>query len=262
MKLFYREYGSYSEERPTLLFLHGLLGSSSNWHSIARSLENDYHILVPDLRNHGRSPHAPAVGYPELVGDLEALVDDQGLEDVVLIGHSMGGKAAMLYALGHPAAVSALVVVDIAPVAYPSRFDAVFEALNGLDLPAISGREAADRALAGAIADTRLRHYLLQNLQLKDGRWEWRINVKALAERLGDILSFPDVPGTVQYAGPVLFLYGTESDYLQPGFEAAIRAHFPLARLRPVTGAGHWVYAEQPRRFVDALRRFLSKEVR
>ena len=262
MKLHYREYGGYGEDRPTLLFLHGLLGSSSNWHSIARALENDYHILVPDLRNHGRSPHDPAVAYPELVADLEVFMDDQGLEDVVLVGHSMGGKAAMLYALEHPSMVRALVVVDIAPVRYHSRFDTVFDALDRLDLTTVPSREAADVALAGALPDSRLRSYLLQNLQRSGGRWYWRINVNALSRRLVDILDFPDVPDNTQYAGPALFLYGTESDYLQPASEPLIRSYFPHARLRPVAGAGHWVYAEQPGRFIDALKRFLSKEAR
>ena len=261
MDLFYREYGNYSDDRPTLIFLHGLLGSSANWHSIARAVGDEYHILVPDLRNHGRSPHDSEVGYPALVADLEGFLDDQGLDSAVLIGHSMGGKTAMAYALEHPSMVGALVVVDIAPVRYDSRFTELFDVLSRLDLSMIESREAADRQLARFLSDLRLRQYLLQNLRVSGGRSEWRINIEALSRRLEDILTFPDVPKGTQYPGPALFLYGTESDYVQPASASVISGYFPYARLRPVNGAGHWVYSEQPEFFMNALTRFLGKEV-
>lgn len=261
MRLHYREYGTYADGRPTLVFLHGLLGSSSNWHSIARAFEPDHHVLVPDLRNHGRSPHHPDVGYRALEEDLERFLDDQGLDRAVLVGHSMGGKAAMVFALEQPDTVTALVVVDIAPVVYHSRLDELFDLLLAVDLSVVDSRETADRLLARSLDDRRLRNYLLQNLQVSEGRWTWRFNVEALARGLGEVLAFPVRSRGAQYPGPALFLYGTGSDYVQPAFEPAIRAFFPYARLRPVAGAGHWVYAEQPGVFVDALRRFLSREL-
>lgn len=134
MKLYYREYGTYSDQRPTLILLHGLLGSSSNWHGIARQLEAGHHIIVPDLRNHGRSPHADDVGYPAHVADLLELLDEHGLDSVQLVGHSMGGKVAMQLALEQPQRVSALAVVDIAPVTYPNRFQTIYSAMTSLDL--------------------------------------------------------------------------------------------------------------------------------
>ena len=174
MELYYREYGSYRERHPTLILLHGLLGSSSNWHSIARKLEANHHVIVPDLRNHGRSPHSDDVGYPSLAQDVADLMDEHGLDSAVLIGHSMGGKAAMWLALEQPERVAGLVVVDIAPVAYPNRFDAIYAALQAVDLNNLKQRDEADAILAGYLDGVALRQYLLQSLQQRDGVWSWR----------------------------------------------------------------------------------------
>ncbi|HHH39428.1 MAG TPA: alpha/beta fold hydrolase [Sedimenticola sp.] len=258
MKLHYREYGHYTGERPTLLLLHGLLGSSSNWHSIARRLEGAHHILVPDLRNHGRSPHAQRMDYPSLAGDLRELIDDQGLDTVIPVGHSMGGKVAMWLALFHPALVQALVVVDIAPVRYPNRFAPVYQALEGVDLTRVQNRREADRALARWLPEEGLRQYLLQSLVKGGSGWYWRFNLQALSEGMEAILDFPGEERV--YPGPCLFIYGTASDYVTTDTQPAIRRQFPLARLRPVAGAGHWLYTEQPEAFLSALSRFLDAQ--
>jgi esterase len=261
MTLHYREYGVYQEGRESLILLHGFLGSSSNWHGIARKLAGDRHLIVPDLRNHGRSFHDDGVGYPALAGDLADLMDEQGLDSAVFIGHSMGGKAAMWLALERPELVSSLVVVDIAPVSYPNRFGLILDTLNELELEHLESRAQADRLLAGGLNDPGLRQYLLQNLHLADGRWAWRINLPALSAGINAIVGFSPAADTSQYLGPTLFLYGGLSDYVLPEYRGRIESLFPYARMRSVPGAGHWVYSENPQGFLDALLPFL-KQVR
>lgn len=258
MKLHFREYGSYSDQRPTLIFLHGLLGSSSNWHSIARKLEHQFHIIVPDLRNHGRSPHVERMDYPAMAQDLVELIDVQDLDGSLLVGHSMGGKVAMWLALVQPELVSGLVVVDIAPVQYPNRFESIFIALSRIDTENMENREQADRMLAPDIDDPGLRQFLLQNLERRDGAWRWRNNLALLNREMATLTGFPELPDSSQYPGPVLFIRGGSSDYLMPEFQPRILALFPHARFRAISGAGHWVYAEQPEAFRAALDGFFQ----
>lgn len=261
LRLHCREYGRYREGRPSLLLLHGLLGSSVNWHTIARRLEGEYHLLVPDLRNHGRSPHHAECGYPAMADDLVRLLDDHGLEQVIPVGHSMGGKAAMWLALHHPEEVARLVVVDVAPAAYPNRFAPIFRALGKLELERLADREEARRRLGRDLGEPALREYLLQNLVYEGGGWRWRMNLSALSRGIDRIVGFPDIAEWVQYPGEVLFLHGGNSGYLRPEHQGTIRRLFPFARLRMISGAGHWVYAERPGPFLDGLSPFLSPAV-
>ncbi len=256
MKLHYREYGSYSDRHPTLILLHGLLGSSSNWLSLARQLADDFHLLVPDLRNHGRSPHHPEVGYPALAEDLAELIDEQGLDSALLIGHSMGGKTAMWLALHQPQRVSGLVVVDIAPVRYANRFQQIYEALHAVDRATVGSRAEADQVLAGYLDEVGLRQFLLQNLHLQDGEWGWRMNLQALAAGMDAIVDFP-LQSEPSYSGPTLFIYGEQSDYVEPQSKQVISRLFPDARMSCIRNAGHWVYAEQPQAFSSLLSSFL-----
>jgi esterase len=253
--LHHREAGQGT--RP-LVLLHGLFGSSANWMGIARQLAPDWRIVVPDLRNHGRSFHHPDVSYPALAGDVCALLDGLGLERAVLVGHSMGGKTAMWLALTVPARVERLVVVDSAPIGSPGSVAGLLRGLAELDLAVLPDRAAVTAALAGAVPDRRVRDYLLQNLVRQDGIWQWRMNVPALLEGIDTIRSWPQPPAGARYVGPTLFLHGGESGYVQPAHEPIIRALFPYARFRSVAGAGHWVYADRPAEFVAALRAVLA----
>lgn len=254
-RLHHRETGEGT--RP-LVLLHGLFGSSANWRGIARSLAPDWRIVIPDLRNHGRSFHAPDVSYPALAGDVRAVLDELGLERAVLVGHSMGGKTAMWLALMAPDRVERLVAVDTAPVAHASAAPDILRALAAIDLATLPDRATADAALAGAVVDARVRDYLLQNLVRHDGTWRWRINLPALLAGIGAITGWPQPPADARYLGPTLFLHGGESRYVQPAHEPVIRALFPYARFRSVPGAGHWVYADRPAEFLAALRAFLA----
>lgn len=241
------------------MLLHGLFGSSANWLGIARELAQcGRRALLPDLRNHGRSFHHPDVSYAALAGDLLRLLDDTGVDEADLVGHSMGAKAAMWLALAEPGRVRSLVAVDSAPVGYPNRLDAILAALQAIRLDTLAARADADAVLAGRVTDRRVRDYLLQNLVREDGCWRWRMNLPALAEGIGTIVAWPEAVPRGSYPGRALFLYGGESDYVLPDHEPRIRRLFPYARLRSVAGAGHWVYADRPADVVAALRAFLD----
>ena len=256
LELFRREYGDGDGGAPPLLLIHGLFGSSANWHGIARRLAISRRVLVPDLRGHGRSPCVERLSYPDMAQDLNALLDAEGIDQAAIVGHSMGGKAAMWLALTRPERVSALAVADIAPVAYPHRFDGVVDALSALDLASLSDRKQADDVLTAQLPDPALRGYLLQSLVREAEGWRWRLDLPALADSMDDIVGFPDPAGR-QYPGPALFIYGTGSGYVTGEHLPAIRSLLPLARLRAVPNAGLWVYADQPDAFVRALEGFL-----
>jgi pimeloyl-ACP methyl ester carboxylesterase len=256
LKLFVREYGADAGGTP-LVLVHGLFGSSTNWHGIARRLSESRRVLAVDLRNHGRSPAASEMTYPVMAADLATLIEDEAGGRAVLVGHSLGGKAAMWLALSRPELLDSLVVADMAPAAYPSRFAAIFAALADLDLDSLRDRREADARLAARLPDPAVRGYLLQNLVRRGDAWQWRMNLPAVSESLSDLMRFPLAHGR-QFPGPALFVYGTESDYVTAAHLPAIRAHFPLARLRPIPNAGHWVYADRPDAFLRALETFLG----
>ena len=252
--LHYREAGDPA--RPALMLLHGLFGNAGNWQGVAKHFQDDYRLILPDLRNHGRSPHAPVMDYPALADDLLALMGRLGIESATLIGHSMGGKSAMWLALNQPERVDRLVVADIAPVGYPSRFEEIFQGLSEVPLEGLADRTAADLALSRRVASRAVRQYLLQNLLKGPDGWGWRFNLPVLRAAAPQLAGFPPAEG-LGFAGDVLFLYGERSDYVLPAYRERIDTLFPHARLRMLNGAGHWLYAEQPEAFARAIKAFL-----
>ncbi len=258
LRLNCREYGGEHQVEVPVVLIHGLFGASANWHGIARRLAEDRRVLVPDLRNHGDSPWSEPMDYPSMAADLAGLLADRSIDRAHLVGHSMGGKVAMWLALAAPGRVGSLVVVDMAPVRYPRRFESLIEAIAGLPLGAITDRRDADRRLASTIPTSAVRGYLLQNLvHGEGGGWRWRINLPLLAASMETILDFPDAGGR-QFPGPALFLHGSRSDYVTGEGLPRIRTLFPLARLRSIPNAGHWVYADQPEAFTAAVAGFLK----
>jgi esterase len=257
VQLHYREYGRRAPDRPGIVLLHGLFGSATNWHSIARRLEGRFHLLVPDLRNHGRSPHLPVMDYPVMAGDVMDLLERLRLEQVLVVGHSMGGKVAMWLALEQPERVHGLVPVDIAPVRYSHDFDTILGALESLDLTSLKDRTEADRLLAATLESPGLRAYLLQNLVKGTRGWAWRVNLAALRHDMQALQAFPATPRGRQFTGNTLFIHGGRSDYLGAPQAAAARRLFPHARMRVIPEAGHWVYSEAPAAFLAALEQAL-----
>ncbi len=249
-----REFGN--PDQPTLCLLHGLFGSANNWMGVVKHLEDDFHIIAPDLRNHGRSPHHECMNYGVMAGDLLQLIDDLAVGEVSLLGHSMGGKVAMWLALQQPERIKKLVVADIAPVAYAHSFDSIFQGFSGMPLDEIQHRDAADQRLAEWVVDRGVRQYLLQNLVKQPEGWSWRFNLEVLRKAIPDLIGFPQ-PGRRIYAGEVLFIHAERSDYVIDAYRERIGKLFPHYRKRMLHGAGHWLYAEQPLLFAQAVKGFL-----
>ena len=244
-----------------VVFLHGLFGQGRNFTQVAKALLPELRSTLVDLPNHGRSPWTGSVDYVEVADAVAAwLRATYAGERVHLVGHSMGGKVAMVLALRHPDLVDRLVVVDIAPA--PSdgagEFEHLLTALTSLDLSSLERRSDADEQLAGAIRDERVRGFLLQNLRgsAADG-FRWRADLDLLLRDLPVIGGFPDLADDAVFDHPVLWMAGERSDYVRPEHEGRMTAHFPRTVDVTIKGAGHWVHSEQPEAFVSALRVFL-----
>jgi pimeloyl-ACP methyl ester carboxylesterase len=241
-----------------VVLLHGLFGSGRNWMSIARRLGARHRVLVPDLRNHGASPWAVPMTYPAMAADVAEVLVHQANRPVTLVGHSMGGKAAMALALARPGLVRQLVAVDVAPVAYQGTFGPYVRAMRAAQLEGVTRRAEVDQQLVDAVPERGVRAFLLQNLVLGNtGAAHWRVNLPVLEESMETISGFPDVPPGLQFDKPVLFIAGERSGYLSPSQEPTVRRLFPQADVTVVAGAGHWVHAEKPDDFVAALERVL-----
>jgi len=238
-----------------LLIAHGLFGSARNWGAMARRLGADRRVVAVDMRNHGASPRGRA-GYEEMADDLARTIEDEGAP-MDVIGHSMGGKAAMVLALTRPELVRRLVVGDIAPADYGHSQMPLIEAMRALDLSALASRRDADRTLAAGVPEPAVRAFLLQSLDLRaTGGPRWAFDLDRLAEGMNRILGFPELRG--RFESPVLILAGATSDYVRPGHEPRIRALFPAAHIERLPGAGHWLHAEAPDAFEAAVRGFLD----
>lgn len=239
-----------SIDRPPLLIAHGLYGSARNFGAICKRMSADRKVSAVDMRNHGMSPWHPSHSYLDMAGDLLKELD-RGSD---LLGHSMGGKAAMVAALKAPDHIRRLVVADIAPTAYSHTQVHLIQAMRSVDLSMVQRRSDADTALTNLVPETGVRAFLLQSLDVAERRW--RLNLDVLQAEMPKIMDFPEIEGV--FEGPTLFLTGAESDYVLPEHRAAIRAMFPAARFAKLPGAGHWLHADRPRDFQAAVEVFLD----
>lgn len=240
-----------------LLIAHGLFGSARNWGAISKRLSDARPVISVDMRNHGASEWKARQTYHDMADDLAEVIRAHGGQADVL-GHSMGGKAAMVLALAHPELVGKLIVADIAPVAYGHTQAHLIEAMRKVDLSLVMTRGDADRQLAEHVNEAAVRAFLLQSLDLKGACPQWRLNLDALESAMADILGFPDIAG--RFDGPALFLSGGASDYVQPKDHDQIRDLFPNATFQQIAGAGHWLHAEKPREFEGFVRAFLCED--
>ena len=238
-----------------VLIVHGLFGSGRNWGVIARRLAETRPVIAVDMRNHGDSPRFPTQSYADMAGDLAQVIAAHGGRADVL-GHSMGGKAAMVLALTHPERVRRLIVADIAPVAYGHSQSHHIAAMRALDVTGLAARSEADRRLSATIPDPALRAFFLQSLDLKSDPPRWKLNLDVLESEMPKIVGWPEITG--RYDGPALFLSGALSDYVRPEHRATITALFPRARLARIPGAGHWLHADKPREFEAAVLAWLD----
>lgn len=244
-----------------IVFLHGLFGRGRNFAKLASALAPEAESLLVDLPNHGKSAWTSHFDYNEIADLVAAHLreDFAAAGPVDVVGHSMGGKVAMVLALRHPDLVRRLVVIDISPVdssASPSSFKHLIDSLAGVDLASITGRSDADAALLGPIPDNGVRGFLLQNLKRGDAGFEWEPNLRLLREELPIVMGFPEMTG-YQFTGPVLWIRGGKSDYVQDEHGPVMRTFFPSTRRITIRESGHWVHSEQPEETLAALKAFL-----
>lgn len=252
MQLHFKEYG---QGRPVIL-LHGLFGSSDNWHSIAVRLAEAFHVFAVDQRGHGQSPHSAEMDYPVMAADMDRFFAARGLDSAFVIGHSMGGKTAMQLALHFPHRVEKMIVADMAPRAYAPAHDKIFAALLALDLTKYQTRAQIEDALAPEIPNPVLRRFLLKNLgRTPTGGFFWKIALRDLAENYWRLRE--PVAGDAPFTRPVLFIRGGKSEYIRPEDEPLIREWFPAAQIQTIPEAGHWLHADQPEEFLRLVLNFL-----
>lgn len=252
MKLNFRKTGT---GKP-LVILHGLFGSADNWMSIAKGLEENYTLYLLDQRNHGDSPHSDTWNYKAMAADLKEFMEAEGLQKASFLGHSMGGKTVMKFALTYPEMVDKLVVADIAPRPYPVHHQTILEALNAVDIQNLKSRKEAEDKLAEYIPERGIRQFLLKNLTRKEGAFEWKINLPIITKQIENVGE--EITADKPFVGPALFMGGANSDYIQSSDKEDIENLFPENHIIHIKNTGHWLHAEQPEAVISTLKTFLG----
>ena len=247
-------YMTFGDEKsPPVMIVHGLYGSGKNWGVIAKRLSDQFFVITVDLRNHGDSPWLDTHNYHVMADDLVEVINSLNIKPNV-IGHSMGGKAAMVLALKRPNLVRNLIIADIAPVKYEHDQSQFIEAMQKVDLSKVEKRSDATLALSKFVEDKSLQNFFTQSLDMKAKRW--KLNLKVLRSEMSEILSFPKIES--EFSGHSLFLKGEKSDYIKSEHRKLIKSLFTKARFATFKEAGHWLHAEKPREFESAARLFFS----
>jgi esterase len=253
MKLFFRTYG----DGQPFIILHGLFGSSDNWLPQAKVLSAKYKVILIDQRNHGQSPHDNAFDYNVMVNDLLEFIEDYQIADPIILGHSMGGKTAMNFALKHPDKLQKLIVVDIAPRAYDLEHYIIVDGLKAIPINSITSRVEADKALSNYVHEGDTRQFLLKNLQRKaEGGFSWKINLPVISEKLSNVGVDLQISGV--FDKPTLFVRGSRSSYIRDDDRKRIKEIFLKSALVTLD-TGHWVQAEKPQEFVEVVMQWLTK---
>jgi len=248
-------------EGPPLMILHGLFGSGDNWLSVAKELADTYRIYLPDLRNHGRSPWSETFNYDAMSEDLLELMEANHIEQPVIIGHSMGGKMAMQFAVRFPRLLSKLIVVDIGPKYYPPHHQHILAGLLSIDPTTLQSRQQADVLLAQHVPERSVRQFLLKSLYRTEDpapapSFAWRLNLPVIAQAIENVGEAISSETAVEL--PALFLRGGQSDYVKEEDMKLIRRIFPQAHLDTIAEAGHWLQAEQPQQFLEKVKQFME----
>ncbi|MEW6996151.1 alpha/beta fold hydrolase [Colwelliaceae bacterium BS250] len=240
----------------TVLLIHGLFGSLENLNMLARALENQYQVISIDVRNHGKSFQHPSMDYNDLANDVVHLLKSLNIDKLAILGHSMGGKIAMQFALNHPKMVTKLIVADIAPVLYPPHHNQIIAGLQSIDIEHINNRQDADQQLAKYVEEPGVRQFLLKNLAKSADGFMWRAHIEFIANDYQNIAQGQqsDTP----YLGDTLFIKGSNSDYIKTEHRNQIATLFPNAKARIIQGAGHWLHAEKPQSFNKIVSDFLT----
>lgn len=257
MELFYHTYG----EGQPLIILHGLFGLSDNWVTIAKRISANYKVYIPDQRNHGQSPHDNTFNYYALADDLMEFMEEHDIEKPVLLGHSMGGKVAMNFALDYPENVDKLIVVDMSVRQYKARsiHYHLIEAMESVDFDQVKSRKEIEDHLAEYIPQKPLRLFIMKNLKrFSNNRFGWKLNLPVLKENLDSIVE--GLSGNQQFDKPSLFVGGGKSDYIQEEDYKLIPQIFPQALIKTIPEATHWLHADSPEKFCDIVSDFLQND--
>ena len=253
MKLHFKKFGAGTP----LIILHGVFGSSDNWKTFANQLKNKFEVYLVDQRNHGLSPHSDEFNYQVMADDLKELLFDEQIEKCILLGHSMGGKTAMNFAVQFPEKIIKLIIVDIAPKKYVPHHQNILNGIRSLILPDLNTRKQADDLLSKTIKEPGIRQFILKNLiRNPKNLFYWKINWKAIEDNM-EAIGAPLLSNTL-FAGEVLFIRGAKSDYILNEDESLLKKHFPKANLITIQNAGHWVHAEQPAVLLILINKFLK----
>ncbi len=250
-------YKKYGQSNTKLIILHGFLGSLDNWHTLATEwAKNDIEVYTIDQRNHGKSPHTEHHTIDLMVEDVKDFMEQQGITKTNMMGHSMGGKVAMQFALTYPELLDKLIVVDIAPRSYNHGHDDIFNAIHHVSLETTQTRKEVEEAMMPYLGDFGTRQFIMKGLERSDdGKYHWKFNVETLDRDYENVLeqTFSDK----QFLGDVLFLKGSLSLYIQEKDFAEIKKLFPNSRIQTIENAGHWLHADKPQQFFDAVKIFL-----
>lgn len=243
-------------EGDPLLILHGYFGNGDNWKTIANKLSDSFQVHLIDQRNHGRSFHSDDFDYELMVEDLHNYIEHHQLGKVNLLGHSMGGKTAMLYAVENSENVNKLIVADISPRMYPPHHHDILAALNSIDFSIQNTRKLVDEKLTELIPENGVRQFLMKNIYWREkGKLDFRFNLDSLTENNDEV--GVALPSFTIFEGEALFLKGENSGYISTNEESIINAHFPNSKIVTIKNAGHWLHAENPSDFLKATKGFL-----
>ena len=253
MQLNFKTFG----QGEPIIILHGLFGMLDNWQTIAKKLADTHTVFIVDQRNHGRSPHVEEHTYAGMADDLLQFMQDQFIQKAHILGHSMGGKTAMHFALNHPDQVDKLIVVDIAPKTYPNGHDEIFAALQSLKLNELESRKEIDEQLSNFISETGVRQFLMKNIERsRENGYALKMNLPVIYRDYPTILQEPELDDP--FEGETLFIRGAKSRYVKDEDVLNILEFFPNARLETILDAGHWVHAERPQELLDLVKDFLA----
>lgn len=244
-------------EGKPLLILHGYFGMSDNWKTLGNQFAENFQVHLIDQRNHGRSFHTDEFTYELMAEDLLNYINHYQLKNVILLGHSMGGKTVMQFSVTHPDVVDKLIVADISPKAYPPHHNAILAALNSVDFNLQNSRGLVDKKLAELIPQIGVRQFLLKNVYwIEKGKLAYRFNLKSLTENNPEVGKA--LPSFTAFTKPTLFLKGSKSDYITENEFGIIKGHFPDSKIVTIANAGHWLHAENPKDFYQEVSLFLS----
>lgn len=249
----------YGQDKPgtPLLVFHGLFGMLDNWGSFGKEMGEFFPVHLIDLRNHGKSFHSEEMSHQDLATDILHYIDFHNLDKVNLLGHSLGGKAVMQFAITYPVKLNKLIVVDISPKAYPPHHQGILKALESVDFSTLSTRQEVEEALQEYIPEKSVIQFLAKNLYWTDDKkLNWRFNLKTLSEKYSQFVSNAIKPGV--FIGETLFIGGAKSNYILPQDEFQIKQMFPHASIVTIANAGHWVQAENPKDFAEVVKDFIS----